>query len=174
MQTNQTPLYDQSENTTGCCPKFNPSGWDSRSLHFENKKFVRAKTLSLMHIPINMGPVFTRTFNAIQDAKANDDAHALVLSRDVSPWSGEHLFAVEADVPGQNMVYLNGDYRTKVFEGPYPDAPKWEDAFEDELEQEGFDVDEIYFFYTTCPKCAKTYGKNYVIAVAKVEPDSND
>ena len=26
-----------------------------------------------------------------------------------------------------------------------------------------------YFYYTTCPKCAKVYGKNYVVAVAEVE-----
>jgi len=27
---------------------------------------------------------------------------------------------------------------------------------------------KLYFFYTTCPKCAKHYGKNYVIAFAEV------
>lgn len=64
------------------------------------------------------------------------------------------------------MINLNGDYCTKVFEGPYPQAPKWGETFEAELEQGGFDVDEVYFFYTTCPKCAKSYGKNYVVAVA--------
>lgn len=169
MQTNETPFYDQSENTTDCCPKFNPEGWDEQTLHFENKKFVRAKTRSLMHVPINMGPVFNRTFKAIQGANANDDDHALVLSRDLSAWSAEHLFSVEADVPGQKMIRLSGHYRTKVFEGPYPQAPKWEEAFEEELERGGYDVDEVYFFYATCPKCAKAYGKNYVIAVAKVE-----
>jgi len=26
----------------------------------------------------------------------------------------------------------------------------------------------MYFFYTTCPTCAKHYGKNYVVGVAKV------
>jgi hypothetical protein len=29
-------------------------------------------------------------------------------------------------------------------------------------------LETLYFFYTTCPKCAKHYGKNYVVAVAKV------
>lgn len=50
-----------------------------------------------MHVPINMGRVFSQTFNAIQDANANDDDHVFVLSRDLSAWSAEHLFAVEAD-----------------------------------------------------------------------------
>jgi len=26
----------------------------------------------------------------------------------------------------------------------------------------------MYFFYTTCPTCAKHHGKNYVVGVAKV------
>ena len=27
---------------------------------------------------------------------------------------------------------------------------------------------EVWFFYTTCPKCAKVYGKNYVVGIAEV------
>lgn len=171
METNATPLYDMSDNTTGCCSRFKPDGWDGQSLHFEDKPFVRAKTRSLMHVPLNMGQVFNKTFDAIQDANANDDAHSLVLSRDLSAWSGEHLFAVEHDVPGVKMKRLTGDFRTKVFEGPYRDAHKWGEAFENDLEAEGLDVEEMYFFYTTCPKCAKAYGENYVVAMARVEPD---
>jgi hypothetical protein len=26
----------------------------------------------------------------------------------------------------------------------------------------------MYFFYTTCPKCAKKYGKNYVVILAQI------
>jgi hypothetical protein len=26
----------------------------------------------------------------------------------------------------------------------------------------------LYCYYTTCPKCAKKYGKNYVVLLAKV------
>ncbi|WP_455707283.1 hydrolase [Mesorhizobium sp. ORM8.1] len=28
---------------------------------------------------------------------------------------------------------------------------------------------DVYFFYTTCPKCAKAYGKNYVVGIATVD-----
>ena len=27
--------------------------------------------------------------------------------------------------------------------------------------------EEVYFFYTTCPRCAKAYGRNYVVGVAR-------
>ena len=33
---------------------------------------------------------------------------------------------------------------------------------------QGQQMRKLYFFYTTCPKCAKHYGKNYVVAFAEV------
>ena len=27
---------------------------------------------------------------------------------------------------------------------------------------------DVWFFYTTCPKCAKAYGQNYVVGVAQI------
>jgi hypothetical protein len=34
--------------------------------------------------------------------------------------------------------------------------------------KKGRHLQKLYFFYTTCPKCAKVYGKNYVVGVAQV------
>ena len=172
MQTNETPFYDASDDPTHCCPRFNPEGWDNRSLHFEDKLFVRAKTRSVMHIPVNMAAVFNRVGHAMEAVDAVDAPTSIILSRDLSPWSSEHLFASPKDVAGEKMVRLSGDFRTRVFEGPYKDTPKWGEAFEADLEAEGLDVGEMYFFYTTCPKCAKTYGKNYIVGVAKIRPEA--
>jgi hypothetical protein len=36
------------------------------------------------------------------------------------------------------------------------------------VEAAGRKVRRMYFFYTTCPKCAKKYGKNYVVIFAQV------
>jgi hypothetical protein len=30
MQTNAFPANEISDNTTGCCPRFNPQGWDNQ------------------------------------------------------------------------------------------------------------------------------------------------
>jgi hypothetical protein len=121
-----------------------------------------------MHVPTNLGRVFKETFEAIEKAKASDEAQFIVLSHELSPWAAEHFFAVEGDVPGQEMVRMTGDYHTRVFEGPYKDAPKWEKELKAALAARGEKADETYFFYTTCPKCAKTYGKNYAVGVAKL------
>jgi hypothetical protein len=67
-----------------------------------------------------------------------------------------------------DMVELPGNYITKVFEGPYKDEPKWMKAFSAYASEQGYTLDDVYAFYTTCPKCAKHYGKNYVVLFGKI------
>jgi hypothetical protein len=169
MQTNELPPFDQSDNETNCCPRFHPEAWDNQELHFDHKPFVRASTISAFHIPLNMGSVYARTVESIRAANAEKGSF-LVLSRDESAWHGEHLFAVAGDVPGADMVHLSGDFLTKVFEGPFSRTPQWCDEMSRLASDKGRALDTQYFFYTTCPRCAKHYGKNYVVGIAKVIP----
>ena len=169
METNALPKYDTSDNPTNCCPRFNPDGWDEQELHFKDKLFVKAVTRSLFHIPLNMGTVFPETLKAIENANAQNMEQFIVLSHDPSAWRGEHYFAVTKDVPGQDMVKMSGDFMTKVFEGPYKNAPQWEKEMESLVKSQGKQAVKTYFFYTTCPKCAKFYGKNYMVAVAQIQ-----
>ncbi|TVO74211.1 MAG: hypothetical protein FHK78_14245 [Sedimenticola selenatireducens] len=169
MEINALPKYDMSDNPTSCCPRFHPEGWDNQALHFKDKLFVRATTNSLFHMPINMGSVFAKTLGAIEKAEATSDTDFIVLSHDPSAWRAEHLFAVTKEVPEQEMVRLSGDYLTKVFEGPYKNMGQWDKAMRDFVKQQGKQTKKSYFFYTTCPKCAKFYGKNYVVAVTQVQ-----
>ncbi len=167
METNALPTYDMTVNTTGCCPKFNPDGWDAQELHLRDKPFVKATTWSFMHVPVNMGRVFSRVQKHIEDAGAFDSNDAIILTRDTSAWKSEHFFSVSKPVPDEEMTSLSGDFITKVFEGPYRDAKKWYSEMGELVRASGSDPKEIYFFYTTCPKCAKVYGKNYVVGVAE-------
>lgn len=168
METNALPEYDMSDNPTNCCPRFNSDGWDEQELHFKDKLFVKVKTRSIFHIPINMGSVFPKTQAKIEKAEARDDTNFIILSYDPSAWTGEHYFSVKKDVPGLKMVRLSGDYLTKVFEGPYKNVPLWEKEMLAFVSKKGMQAGRIYFFYTTCPKCAKVYGKNYLVAVAEL------
>ncbi len=168
MQTNALPGQESSINLTGCCPKFDPEGWDGQDLHFEDKPFVRATTRSLMHVPIDMGKVFARVQGRIEATGARDADQGLVMSRDVSPWQGEHFFAVSQPVEGEEMTAVSGDFVTRVFEGPYSEARYWEKEMQDLARERGSEPKRVFFFYTTCPKCAKIYGKNPVVGIVEV------
>ena len=167
LPTNVIPQAGVIKNDTGCCQRFDPGPWQDQELHFEEKPFVKASTNSFLHVPLNMRPVFTQTWNAIKEAHAEPGGQ-LVLSHDRSPWHAEHLFAVSGPVPGAQMVYLSGNFLTKVFEGPYSDARKWCAAMMEYVQASGRQLETLYFFYSTCPRCAKQYGKNYVVGIAKV------
>lgn len=168
MQTNSLPHYDISENSTGCCPRFNPQGWDNQTLRFDEKLFVRATTKSALHIPLDMGRVFSRVQRHLEDSGATDPENMIVLSRDLSPWEAEHLFSATREVEGEEMTTLSGEFITRVFEGPYRMAKDWFHEMEVAAKAKGKTAKRIFFFYTTCPKCAKVYGENYVVGAAEV------
>ncbi len=168
METNQLPNMDMNTSETKCCPKFNPIGWDGQTFSFDNKLFVKAKTKSFLHFPLTMNSMYKRVLVNIQKADAEIKDNYLILSHDSSPWTGEHYFAVTKDVEGEEMVRLSGTYLTKVFEGPYRNVGKWVKEMEQYVKGKDKDMKKLYFFYTTCPKCQKHYGKNYVVAFAQV------
>ena len=158
MTLNHVPKLSK-DNPTGCCPRFNPKDWDGKTFEFKNKPFVRMTTRSFLYMPLNLGSQMARTWASIMSAKANTDEF-VAMSYDLSPWQAEHLLSVTKAVPGQENVKMTGKFKAKVFEGPYQDAPKWIKAMNTEK--------KVYLYYTTCPKCQKVYGKNYVVALAKI------
>lgn len=165
LAVNKVPDLETDTSQTGYCPPFDPEPWKDTKLTFQDKLFVRATTRGVMHIPLNIGRVFVQTFVAIESADAIKPPQAIVLSRDLSTWTGEHLFAATQAVPGQELVRLSGDFRTRAFEGPYRDAAIWYQAI---LDVAADDTADVYLFYTTCPKCAKRFGKNQIVGFVKI------
>jgi len=45
---------------TGCCPRFDPVGYDEKEFILQNKMFIKYKVFCLFHIPINFGKVIVR------------------------------------------------------------------------------------------------------------------
>ncbi len=152
-----------------CCPKFQPELWDNRTITWDNKLFVKDNIRCFMHVPLNMGKVMGDMCDKIEKAGAglqNEDF--ILLSDDVSLWKSVQYIAVSKEVEGMETERLSGTYMTKVFEGPYKNAGKWYKEMEEYVKSQGKEVKKTYFYYTTCPKCAKEHGKNYVVAVAQV------
>jgi hypothetical protein len=64
---------------------------------------------------------------------------------------------------------MSGTFFTKVFEGPYRERKNWYKEMLKIAEEKNVDKNNIYFYYTTCPKCAKKWGKNYVVGFLKIK-----
>lgn len=158
-------MNEQAE--TGCCPRFNPEPWQEKEVTFKDKLFLKDSVRSFLHIPLNFGRVMTRNMAKIEAADALSP-EPLVLSDEKSMWKSDLYIAVTKEVPDAEMVKLSGTFLTKVFEGSYGNMSSWVRAMNDYTKSKDKEAKKLYFFYTTCPKCAKVYGKNYTVLLAEV------
>lgn len=155
-----------------CCPRFDPTPWEEKTYEWKNKLFIMESIPQFMHMPLPFmyGRKVGSMWKKIQDAKADPELKDfLLLARDPSPWKSELYLLTTKEVPGANNVTLSGTFLTKVFEGPFREVPNWIKEMDLYIEKKGKKVKDYYFYYTTCPKCAKKYGHNYVVAFAEVE-----
>ncbi len=158
-------IYTDSE--TGCCKRFDPAPWDGKEISFKDKLFMRERAVSFLHIPLNFGSVMARSAERIADAGALPET-PVMLCDESSPWGSDIYIATSKEVPGARMERVSGTYLSKVFEGPYKDIGKWVKEMEAHVAGKGRKAKKLFFFYTTCPSCAKFYGKNYVVLLAQV------
>jgi hypothetical protein len=150
-----------------CCPRFDPEPWDAKTLTWDSRRFVKDRVRSFLHIPLNFGAVMKRNVGAINAADAHPET-MVVLSDENSLWGADVYIEVTKDIPGAEMATLSGTFLSKVFEGPYKNMRNWIEEMKGYLREQGKESDQLYFFYTTCPKCAKKYGKNYVAILARI------
>jgi len=158
-------LYKESE--TGCCKRFDPGPWDGKEIKWENKLFLRDHVRSVLHIPLNFGKVMVTNMEKIAQAGALAP-EPVMLSDEKSLWGADVYIAVCKDVPGAQMTKISGTFLSKVFEGSYKDMGKWIEEMEVYAKSKSKEVKKMYFFYTTCPACAKIYGKNYTVLLAEI------
>jgi hypothetical protein len=158
---------------TGCCPPFDPAPWHDKQLSWRDKRFLKDHVRCLFHLPLNMGARMKRDQELIAAAHAEEEPR-LILSDGSSPWSMDLYVAVSRDVPGAQMTTLSGTFLTKVYEGAYRDAGKWAADMQQHVASKGRELEKLYLAYTTCPACAKAYGKNYVVAFARVHEGTQE
>ncbi len=150
-----------------CCPVFDPAPWDGKTHTWEDKRFIRDHVRTFFYIPLNFGTVVTRMTRAVETAGAGMPG-SLCLSDHTSKWNMDLLLAVDREVPGAENMALSGTYMSKAYEGPFKDTGKWCSDFESYARESGRTIRKLYMWYTTCPKCAKKYGKNPVVVLAEV------
>ena len=158
-------LYEQAE--TGCCPRFDPQPWDEKEVTWKDKLFLKDHIRSFMHIPMGFGRAMVKNMETIQKADAIAP-EPLMLCDSESLWGMDIHIAVDKKVPGVEMERISGTFLTKVFEGSYRDAGRRMKEMKAYVKSKGKQVKKLYSFYTTCPSCAKFYGKNYTVLLAKV------
>ncbi len=153
---------------TGCCPRFVPEPWDEKELRWDNKLFLKDRVRCLFFMPLNFGRVMVRNMARISQADAFTPAVPVVLSDHTSKWNIDLYIEVAKEIPNAENVRLSGSFLSKVFEGPYKNTRQWCQQMGEWVRSKGKTIKRHLMYYTTCPKCAKHYGKNYVVIVAEI------
>jgi hypothetical protein len=153
--------------TTACCPVFDPAPWDEQEITWHDKPFVKDRVRSVLHIPLNFPAVMKRNIPPIALAGALPEP-MIVLADENSLWGADIYIEVTDDVPGARMAAISGTFLTKVFEGPFKNTRHWIDEMRRFVKGRGKETKQLLFYYTTCPRCAKIHGKNYVVLLARV------
>ncbi|MFA5930332.1 MAG: hydrolase [Candidatus Micrarchaeia archaeon] len=152
---------------TGCCPRFNPKPWQNKTLKWKSKLFVKDSVSCFFHIPLGMDKVMTKNMALITAAGAKNP-ESIMLMDDRGLFASDIYIAVDKNVPGAQMATLSGSFLSRVYEGDYKEAGKWAQDMASYVKNKGLALKKLYFSYTTCPACAKAYGKNYVVLFAAV------
>ena len=160
-------MTDEQSLNEICCPEFKAAPWDEQEIAWEGKRFVTDRVRCFFHIPLNFGSVMKRNCQLIEEAGAKSP-EMITLSDENSPWSSNVYIHVTKDVPGTQMATISGNFLSKVFEGPYRNIGAWIKEMQVYVKEKNKALKKFYFYYTTCPKCAKKYGKNYVVLLAQV------
>lgn len=150
-----------------CCPEFNPAPWDDKIFDWDNKKFIKDKVCTLCYLPINFGAVMKRNMGKVEKAGAAMP-DAMYLADHTSKWKMDLYLAVDREIAGAENVTLSGKFFSKVYEGNFKETGKWTADFTELAKSKGFEIKKMYLWYTTCPKCAKKYGHNYVVLVGQI------
>ncbi len=161
-------MIDPNIKPTGCCMPFDPDPWQEKEIVWKDKLFVKDRVKSFLHVPLNMGSVIVKNMSLIAKAGAGSKQQ-LMLADENSLWGSDLYIDVAREVPEAEMTKISGTFLTKVFEGPYNHAGKWAKEMESFVKGKDKEIKKLYFSYTTCPKCAKAYGKNYAILFAQVD-----
>ncbi len=160
------------EKTNVCCPPFDTAPWDEKTHVWTDKLFIKDSIPQIFHMPLPgvMGKTIGRMWNIAQANDASPDLKDfLLLAYDPSPWKSEFYMAVTKEIPSADNVKFSGTFLSKVFDGPYNHVPRWIKEMEKYISDQGKKTKKYYLNYTTCPKCAKLHGHNYVVAFAEVE-----
>lgn len=167
METETLPKSSATQEDV-CCPPFDPTSWDEKLIMWDKKLFIKDSVKTFFYMPVNFGRVMKRLNNLVVKHGA-EMPDWLCLSDHTSKWNMDIYLAVDKELAGAQNIILSGSFYCKVYEGPFKDTGKWGVDYNKTMAEKGINIKKCYMWYTTCPKCAKKYGKNYTVFIGEVE-----
>jgi hypothetical protein len=137
-------------------------------MEWHKKMFIKEHVCTFFYMPLNMGNAMRRIDKRLRSVAAEMQDY-MCLSDHTSKWNMDLYVAVDREIPGVDTQFFSGKYYSLVYDGDFRETGKWCSDYEKKAKEKGLSIKELYMWYTTCPKCAKKYGHNYVVILSEVE-----
>lgn len=148
------------------CVELKKSDWDEKEFSWKNKIFYKTKYKEFMHIPLNYSKVLAKAEDQIK--KAGVELDGFTLSGEESMFSSSLMIPVKSEKADLPTEKLSGTYIARLFEGQYKEAGDWAKEMVNFVHGKQKEVNKLWFWYATCPKCAKKLGKVQTVIFAEV------
>jgi len=154
-----------------CCSNVDLGQWHMKEMMWSGKPFYVVKYWTFFRIPLGMPAVMKKGMETAAN-KYFTSKPEFWLSKDMGLFGAKMLFAVketEARTGDPAIERLSGRFVTRGFKGPYKDIGNFIRVFSEQVMQKyGRKPDELYFWYTNCPRCAKEHGGTKTVMFARV------
>lgn len=141
-----------------CCPPFDPSQWDNKTMEWHGKPFIKDKIFTIMYMPFGFGKVMRRLDKKVREVGATMP-ESLCLSHHTSGWNMDVYLAVDRDVPNARNVELSGKFFSRVYEGPFQNTGKWTKDFEAESKKKGLALKKCICGKPPAPSAPRSLAK---------------
>jgi len=132
------------------CPTINEAQWDKQKKTID-KLFYKTWSPRLFYYPFSFSIDLSRAEQGAKNAKYTIPENPMVLDTGGMLWSTIMVEVEGANPEDKNIVSLKGkEFYTKVSKLPWKDMKTDIEALKQEL---GKEPTELYFWYTSCPKC---------------------
>ncbi|MDD2565516.1 MAG: hypothetical protein PHZ26_02900 [Candidatus Gracilibacteria bacterium] len=148
------------------CKPFLPLDFQDKEIIWVDKTFIKDHVTSFFHVHLNMGSIIKKNIKKIGISE-NEHDYKLILTSEKSLFGTDIYFEIGNKIKYKNTIKMSGIFHTKVFEGPLRNVLKRKEEMIQYMNGKGKKITEIYYFYATCPSCARKFGKNYVVIFAK-------
>jgi hypothetical protein len=150
---------------------FDPEPWEKKTFEWKDKTFLFRTVPQFLHMPLPW--VYGKAIreldeNAEYEGIKPPSKDFLLLASDPSPWKSELYYLVTESRPNRTTRTISGSFASRVFDGPYSGVPSYMKEMDKWLAESGRKAEKYYFYYTTCPKCAKKYGHNYIVVITQI------
>jgi hypothetical protein len=148
------------------CPILEKGDWDGKEFVWKNKPFYKTKYKEFMHMPLNFGKVLSRALDKMQNAGV--ESEGFCLSGEEGTFSSSLLIPIKDGKSGLEQEKISGTFLTKIFEGQYKEAGDWAKEMVNYVHGKQKEVKKLWFWYATCPKCAKEIKKVQTVIFAEL------